>query len=98
MITVSETQEYTVTCIIYSQVELVLGHVYSVAIDWTHLWLMLLHLLILVLEPDPRKIEKRVWEIGWGGSVHCAQNAGVLPIDSWLHAYARLIEIQTATR
>jgi len=23
-----------------------------------------------------------VWEIGWGGSVHCARNAGALPIDS----------------
>ena len=46
MINVSETQEYTVTCIIYSQSELVFGHVYSVAIDWTHLWVMLLHLLI----------------------------------------------------
>jgi len=44
------------------------------------------------------KIEKRVWEIGWGGSVHCARNAGALPIDSLLHAYARLLEIQTATR
>ena len=32
MINVSETQEYTVTCIIYSQSELVFGHVYSVAI------------------------------------------------------------------
>jgi len=34
MINVSETQEYryTVTCIIYSQLELVFGHVYSVAI------------------------------------------------------------------
>jgi len=30
----------------------------------------------------PGKIEKRVWEIGWGGSVHCARNAGALPIDS----------------
>jgi len=28
------------------------------------------------------KIEKRVWEIGWGGSVHCAQNASTLLIDS----------------
>ena len=28
------------------------------------------------------KIEKRVWEIGWGGSVHCARNAGTLPINS----------------
>jgi len=28
------------------------------------------------------KIEKRVWKIGWGGSVHCSQNAGTLPIDS----------------
>ena len=28
------------------------------------------------------KIGKRVWEIGWGGSVHCAQNAGALPIGS----------------
>ena len=46
MINVSETQEYTVTCIIYSQLELVFGQVYSVAIDWTHLWVMLLHLLI----------------------------------------------------
>ena len=36
----------------------------------------------VVSEPDPRKIEKRVWEIGWGGSVHCARNAGALPIDS----------------
>ena len=36
----------------------------------------------VVSEPDPRKIEKRVWEIGWGGSVHCAQNAGALPINS----------------
>ena len=52
----------------------------------------------VVSEPDPRKIEKRVWEIGWGGSVHCARNAGTLPIDSWLHAYARLLKIQTATR
>ena len=34
----------------------------------------------IVSEPDPRKIEKRVWEIGWGGSVHCARNAGALPI------------------
>jgi len=33
-------------CIIYSQLELVFGRVYSVAIDWTHLWVMLLHLLI----------------------------------------------------
>ena len=39
-----------------------------------------------------RKIEKRVWEIGWGGSVNCTQNAGALPIDSWLHAYAHLLE------
>ena len=23
----------------------------------------------IVSEPDPRKIGKRVWEIGWGGSV-----------------------------
>ena len=46
MINASETQEYTVTCIIYSQLELVFGQVYSVAIDWTHLWVMLLHLLI----------------------------------------------------
>ena len=36
----------------------------------------------IVSEPDPRKIEKRVWEIGLGGSVHCARNAGALPIDS----------------
>jgi len=36
----------------------------------------------IVSEPDPQKIEKRVWEIGWGGSVHCSRNAGVLPIDS----------------
>jgi len=34
---VSETQEYTVTCKIYSQLEVVFGQVYSVAIDWTHL-------------------------------------------------------------
>ena len=30
----------------YSQSEVVFGQVYSVAIDWTHLWVMLLHLLI----------------------------------------------------
>jgi len=36
----------------------------------------------LVSEPDPQKIGKRVWEIGWGGSVPCAWNAGVLLIDS----------------
>jgi len=24
----------------------------------------------VVSEPDPRKIRRRVWEIGWGGSVH----------------------------
>jgi len=35
-----------VTCIIYSQLELVFGQFYSVAIDWTHLWVMPLHLLI----------------------------------------------------
>jgi len=45
-INVFETREYTVTCIIYSQLELVFGQVYSVATDWTHLWVMLLHLLI----------------------------------------------------
>jgi len=28
----------------------------------------------------PRKIGRRVWEIGWGGSVLCTQNAGMLPI------------------
>jgi len=28
------------------------------------------------------KIRKWVWEIGWDGSVLCAQNVGVLPIDS----------------
>jgi len=37
MINASETQEYTVTCIIYSQLELVFGQVYSVVGDWTHL-------------------------------------------------------------
>jgi len=37
MINVSETQEYKVTYIIYSQSELIFGQVYSVAIDWTHL-------------------------------------------------------------
>jgi len=36
----------------------------------------------LVSEQTLGKIEKRVWEIGWGGSVHCARNAGALPIDS----------------
>ena len=36
----------------------------------------------VVSEPDPRKIGRRVWEIGWGGSVHCTRNAGALPIDS----------------
>jgi len=41
----------------------------------------------VVLEPDPRKIGNRVWEIGWGGSVLCAWNASALPIGSWLHAY-----------
>jgi len=41
----------------------------------------------VVLEPDPRKIRNRVWEIGWGGSVLCAWNASALPIGSWLHAY-----------
>ena len=30
----------------------------------------------------PSEIGRRVWEIGWGGSVHCARNAGALPIDS----------------
>jgi len=38
MINVYETQEYTVTCIVYSQLKLVFRHVYSVAIDWTHLY------------------------------------------------------------
>ena len=33
---------------------------------------------------------------GWDGSVHCARNAGTLLIGSWLHANARLLEIQTA--
>ena len=27
--------------------------------------------LRVVAEPDPQKIERRVWHIGWGGSVHC---------------------------
>ena len=32
--------------------------------------------------PDPNACaEKRVWDIGWGGSLHCARNAGTLPID-----------------
>ena len=48
--------------------------------------------LTLVSEPDPRKNRKE--GLGWGGSVHCAQNAGALPIDSWLHANARLLEIE----
>ena len=47
----------------------------------------------VVSEPDPRKIRNRVWEIGWGGSLLCAQNAGALPIGSWLHVFAYLLEI-----
>jgi len=39
-------------------------------------------LFLSSLGTRPSEIEKRVWEIGWGGSVHCAQNAGALPIDS----------------
>jgi len=52
----------------------------------------------LVLEPDPRKNRKGVWEKGWGGSVHCARNAGALPIGSWLYANVHLLKIQTANR
>ena len=33
----------------------------------------------VVSEPDPRKIERRVW-YGLGGSVHCARYAGALPL------------------
>ena len=36
----------------------------------------------VVSEPDPWKIKKKVWEIGWGGSVPCAWNAGAFPISS----------------
>ena len=36
--------------------------------------------------------------VGWGGSVPCARNAGVLPIGSWLHSCVHLLETQTATR
>jgi len=37
---------------------------------------------LIVSETDPRKIRKRVWEIGWGGSVPCTRNAGALLIGS----------------
>ena len=34
--------------------------------------LSVLHMVMVkvtILEPDPRKIGRRVWEIGWGGSM-----------------------------
>ena len=34
-----------------------------------------MHWSFLVSEPDPRKIRKMVWEIGWGRSVPCTRNA-----------------------
>ena len=36
-------------------------------------------------------------DIGWGGSVPCARDAGVLLIGSQLHSHVRLMELLTAT-
>ena len=52
----------------------------------------------LVSEPDPRKSKRRVWHIGWGGSVHCARYEGALPIGFWLAFWCALIGNANRTR
>jgi len=44
----------------------------------------------LVSEPDPRNIGKRVYEIGWGRSIPCAQKAGVHASDWFMIACLRV--------